>query len=185
MTVLIAYGTVEGQTGKIARFASDVVRSLGLETVFLDTTDISNRIAWSDIDHVILAGSVHQRRHPKEFEVFVAAHRKELEKRATLFLSVSLSAAFAEGLEDAKEYAEEMMMRTNLSPTKKMLVAGAIKASKYDFFATQVLRHVVLRGRNYDPAIEEHEFTDWKSLEAAISDFVLVEGQLSGQNPSL
>ena len=31
-------------------------------------------------------------------------------------------------------------------------VAGAIRSGHYDYFATQVLRHVVMRNRDYDPA---------------------------------
>jgi menaquinone-dependent protoporphyrinogen oxidase len=46
---------------------------------------------------VVLAAPVHERRHPTEFEVFLAGCRSDLEEVDTLLISVSLSAAFPEG----------------------------------------------------------------------------------------
>ena len=172
MTVLIAFGTVEGQTGKIARFVADFVEDFGQKAVLLETTAEDVSADWSTVTSVVLAASVHQRRHPEPFEVFVAANQNELDARRTLLLSVSLAAAFPEGEEDANDYAEEMCMRTELDPDAVMLVAGAIHARSYDYFASQVLRHVVLRGRNFDPSVQEHEFTDWDALKAGLEAFL-------------
>jgi menaquinone-dependent protoporphyrinogen oxidase len=65
-----------------------------------------------------------------------------------------------------------MKMRTELDPDVEMLIAGAVRTKRYDYYATQVLRHVVLRGRNFDPAVQEHEFTDWDSLAVGVDAFV-------------
>ena len=87
-------------------------------------------------------------------------------------LSVSLSVAFESGQEEAREYLTEMEMRTDFKPTADALVAGAVRSSSYGYFEAQVVRHVVLRNRNYDPSEGEHEFTDWKDLARAVSDFL-------------
>ena len=129
-------------------------------------------ISFEGIDAVILAAPVHERRHPKAFEVILAGDREELEERDTLLISVSLSAAFSEGLEEANAYVIEMKMRTGFTPDVELLVAGAVRTNRYDYFATQVIRHVVLRGRDYDPLAGEHEFTDWQSLASKISKFL-------------
>lgn len=172
MTTLIAYGTVEGQTGKIAHFVEDLARDSGESTVLFDTSDETGDVSFDGIDTVILAGSVHERRHPKTFEVFVGANSEALAERRTLLLSVSLSAAFPEGLEEAQDYVDEMKLRTGLQPDAECLVAGAIRIERYDFYATQVIRHVVLRGREFDPGVREHEFTDWEKLEAEVRAFL-------------
>ena len=39
MKVLVLYGTIEGQTAKIARFAAEELRKLGHEPVLQDSDD--------------------------------------------------------------------------------------------------------------------------------------------------
>ncbi len=63
-------------------------------------------------------------------------------------------------------------MRTGLSPDVEALVAGAVRSSRYDYFAREVVRHVVLRGRDYDPDRRDHEFTDWQALSATLAEFL-------------
>ena len=86
--------------------------------------DDPEQISFDGVDAVILAASVHQRRHPRNFEALLVAHKAELDKRRTLLLSVSLNAAFPEGLEEAQDYVDEMKMRTGFEPDDELLVAG-------------------------------------------------------------
>lgn len=172
MSVIIAFATIEGQTGKIAQFVEEKVRDLGHDVTVFDAGDKSEDIKLKGADYVILAAPVHERRHPKTFEVFLSAQAKQLAARKTLLLSVSLNAAFPEGLEEAQEYVDEMKMRTEFEPDVQVLVAGAVRRSGYDYYASQVLRHVVLRGRDVDPNVDVHEFTDWEALAKALSAFV-------------
>jgi menaquinone-dependent protoporphyrinogen oxidase len=172
MTVLIIFATVEGQTRKIAQFADEEVRKAGHDVVLVDASDKRAAVSFDGIDKVILAAPVHERRHPATFEAFLAANRHMLEHCDTLVISVSLSAAFPEGLEEAADYVTEMKMRTGFSPDAEALVAGAVKSSSYDYFAAQVMRHVVLRGRDYDPSQGDREFTDWNALAATLSKFL-------------
>ena len=93
-------------------------------------------------------------------------------EKPTLFLSVSLNAAFSEGREEAQDYVDEFKMRTHFTPGRELLVAGAVRNTKYDFFASQVIRHVVMRGRKYDPEAAEHDFTDWDELNQVLAQFL-------------
>ena len=179
MTVLILFESVEGQTRKIARFAEKEIRKAGQDVVLVDAADRTAPVSFEGVDKVILAASVHERRHPKAFEVFLAASRNELEALRTLLISVSLSAAFPDGLEDAQDYLTELKMRTRFTPDFEALVAGAVRTSRYDYFATQVVRHVVLRGRDYDPGDGEHEFTDWNALAKTLSAFLATDASSS------
>ncbi|MGR3464567.1 flavodoxin domain-containing protein [Limimaricola sp.] len=172
MKVVILFASLEGQTRKIARFARAVLCNAGHEVTLCDAAGKLARLDVETADRIILAGSVHERRHPMAFEVCLAAHRHALAAHPTLLLSVSLSAAFPEGIEEAEDYVVEMMMRTRFTPSRYALVAGAVRSRKYDYFARQVVRHVVLRGREHDPTEEEHEFTDWARLEATLSAFM-------------
>lgn len=172
MKVLILYATVEGQTGKIARFVSDAVKRLGHEAVRTDADDTAE-LSLEGVDAVILAAPVHQRRHPRGFEALIAARAEALAERRTLMLSVSLNAAFPEGQEEAEDYLLEMKMRTGLAPDAELLVGGALRPAEYDYFASQVVRFVVMRDHEYDDTADEHEFTDWDALATKIEAFLL------------
>jgi len=172
MTVLIVYATEEGQTARIARFVEAELRKAIYATRVADAMDEKMEISFDGVDTVILAAPVHERRHPKPFEKFLATHRDALGCRRTLLLSVSLSAAFPEGLEEAEDYLLEMKMRTRFTPDAEALVAGAVRISEYDYFASQVVRHVVLRDRHFDPTKGQHEFTDWDGLRETVSAFL-------------
>lgn len=172
MTVLIIYATIEGQTGKVARFIEAQVEKAGHTARMVDATDKLVDVSFEGVDKVILAASVHERRHPKLFETFVSAAHTDLETRDTLLLSVSLNAAFPEGQEEAQDYVDEMVLRTGITPNTVALVAGAVRNHRYDYYASQVLRHVVLRDREFDPSAESHEFTDWAALKATVAAFI-------------
>ena len=171
MTVLILYESVEGHTAKVVEAVSDAVRGHGHDVQVVDLGG-GGTISYDGVSHVILAASVHQRRHPRKFEASVAAQAEALERMPTLMLSVSLSAAFPEGHEEAQDYLDEMKMRTGLMPDAEALVAGAVQVAKYDYFAMQVVRFVVLKGRDVDMSAPSHEFTDWDALRDTVAAFL-------------
>ena len=171
MKLLIIYGTVEGQTRKIADFVAGEVARLGHDPVLIDAED-TGAIEFGGVGAVILAASVHQRRHPRSFEAMLAAHAADLSAVPVLMLSVSLNAAFAEGREEAEDYLTEMKMRTGLAPDVEMLDGGAVRRMQYDYFAMQVIRHVVMRDRPFDASKAEHEFTDWDAVAVRVAAFL-------------
>ena len=172
VSVLVLFATVEGQTGKIAKFVSEQVKKAGLDVVMANASDEMATVSYDGVDAVILAAPVHERRHPQPFETLISADRATLDGLRTLLLSVSLNAAFEEGQAEAEDYVVELKMRTGLEPDAQLCVAGAVKTGQYDYFATQIVRHVVMRGRSYDPAAGEHEFTDWDALEKTVAAFL-------------
>ena len=171
MSILILYATIEGQTGKICRFLETELTKMNLDVTMADAGDRAVEVDYTGIDTVILAAPVHERKHPKPFEVLVLADKDQLAKRRTLFLSISLKAAFDETREEAQDFADEMKLRTELTPDAELLVAGAVHPGSYDYYADQVLRHVILRGQEVDPT-SDHEFTDWEALRSAVLNFV-------------
>ena len=174
MNVLIVYASIEGQAARIAKFVENRLSAAG-HTVTRANALESDAISFKGIDKVILAASVHERRHPRLFEALLTASKAQLAARDVLLLSVSLSAAFPEGLEEAAEYVTELKMRTGLQSDADVLVAGAIRNRQYDYFATQVLRHVVMRDRDYDPSVQENEFTNWDAVSQAVDEFIARE----------
>ncbi|MFT6074651.1 MAG: menaquinone-dependent protoporphyrinogen oxidase [Yoonia sp.] len=173
MEILIVYETVEGQTRKIVEFVEERISSAGLEVRLFNTQDKLGSVSFDGIDKVILAAPVHERRHPKGFEVFVSTSRDALKACQTLLISVSLKAAFPEGQEDAQDYLVEMKMRTGFEPDREVLTAGAVRTSSYGYFESQVVQNVVLGDRQVDLIDGVREFTDWDALGVSIDRFLL------------
>ncbi len=171
MHMLIAYSTTEGHSAKVARFAYDTLLREGHTGTINDLDNVSRMPELAGVDGVVLVGSVHERRHSPALETFMQAQRAWLSKRPTVLLSVSLSAAFEQGIEEARDYVVETELRTGYAPNDTVLVAGAVKPGSYDYFENQVLRFAVLKDREYEVGTSDHEFTDWDALRARLLCF--------------
>lgn len=172
MRILVAFATVEGQTQKVARFIEEEVRRFGHRVTVIEVSESGAVPSFAEYDRIVLAAPVHERRHPKSFEVLLAGHKRTLAERTSLLISVSLNAAFEEGREEAQDYVDELKLRTGFEPDRELLLAGAVKNASYDYFQSQVVRHVLLGSHNYAAVEGEQEFTNWQELSAATRDFV-------------
>lgn len=169
MRVLLIYGTTEGQTRKIAEFTSDHLSKAGHD---VDVRD-SRRAANTDLsafDAVILAGSVHEKRHQESLENFVFAHRSQLSTVPTLLISVSLSIAFENGESEARDYVRSFTERTAFEPGAVALVAGALKVDQYDYYMSQIVEFVVMKDQ--EESLQDREFTDWDGLGGTLNGFI-------------
>jgi menaquinone-dependent protoporphyrinogen oxidase len=171
MRILITYATTEGQTKKIARFVFSKLKALGHTVSMQDASGYLNGLRPEEFDANILAGSVHEDRHQDILNLFVAAHRNALEESRTLFLSVSLSAAFESSAHIAQRYVDEFCQSLDWRPDACLLVPGAIKPSAYGYYEEMIMQHRVLPKRPVERPEEEQEFTDWAKLEEAAADF--------------
>ncbi|MEP2028234.1 MAG: flavodoxin domain-containing protein [Paracoccaceae bacterium] len=174
MEFLVIFESVEGQTRKIAESVEQQIRAAGHGVRLFNAADRLASLSFEGIDKVVLAAPVHERRHPKDFEVLVSANLEELKAHQTLLISVSLKAAFPEGLEEAQDYLTEMKMRTGFSPDKEALAAGAVRTDSYSYFESQIVQNVALAGRNVDLVDGVREFTDWDQLRTEIETFLHV-----------
>jgi menaquinone-dependent protoporphyrinogen oxidase len=172
MTLLVIFESFEGQTHKIATFVAEQGRIAGHAVRLFNGADGIAAISFDDIDKVVLAAPVHERRHPAAFEGLVAANRDALIARPTLFLSVSLKAAFEQGMEEARDYVDEWEMRTRFKPEKAVLVAGAVRSDSYGRLENEIVQSVVLERRRIALVDGVHEFTDWEDLETEIRTFL-------------
>lgn len=172
MKIVVLFETGEGQTRKIADFIADKTRQAGHDVTLVDTSDKLVQLSLGGAEKVILAAPVHERRHPRNFEVAVSAATQDLAKRPTLMISVSLKAAFPEGLEEAQDYLTEMEMRTGFEPTQKALIAGAVRTDSYDYFQRQIVQYVALEGHETELRDGVREFTDWDALADTVAAFL-------------
>jgi menaquinone-dependent protoporphyrinogen oxidase len=172
MNILIAYGTIEGHSRKIAEWISDHVRASGNNSRVIDASALQGKIDVAGHDAVMIIAPVHQRAHPEAVLDFIFAHRDSLNTKPSAFISVSLSAAFDAGQAEASSYVGHLLESAGWQPAATHLAAGALRYDEYDYFKEQIIRHVVLRGRGAADVKGDHDFTDWESLGRFVDDFV-------------
>ena len=172
MKILIAFGSSEGQTRKIAKYIAEKIGGEGHEPDIYDCGRRPHGREVASYDAIIIAASVHQEDHQESAVAFAVAHREQLEAKPSAFISVSLSAAFENGAKDAQRYIERFTEATGWQPAVCLMTGGALKLSEYDFFKEQIIRYVVMAGRDVPADRKDWEFTDWAALDAFLAKFL-------------
>lgn len=170
--LLIAFASTEGQTRKIAERAAAVASKLGQKVELYDTNGLEDLPAVDTFDAVIIAASVHEDCHQESAVDFVMAHRDQLRRKNSALISVSLSAATADGQQEAQNYAANFASATGWSPRRTLLLGGALDWPDCDYFQRQVLTQILVNCGLTPDQKGRHEFTDWNALEKFVTDFV-------------
>ena len=169
--ILIAYGTSEGQTAKIADQLADVVRSHGFE---VDAVDLkkSNDLRLEDYQAVIIGGSIHMGKHQEEVADFVRMNRGVLERLPSAFFSVSLAAHG--DMANAEAYITTFEQQTGWHPTKVGLFSGALLYRKYGLLKRWMMKRIVRDkpGILSTDTSRDHVYTDWDQVKRFAEDFV-------------
>jgi len=173
MKLLVAYGTKEGQTRKIARRIADDVAALGHAVELLSLQDTEG-LALDRFDRILLAAPLHAGHFPKSLTAFCASHAGALSKARSAFLCVSLAAAGHDG-EDWRGLDKVMAdfeEATGWHPSHLLHVAGAYKPSEYDLLTRLIMRRIIAKKDPDAAPSEDKEYTDWAALEAWVSDWL-------------
>lgn len=172
MKVLVAFATTEGQTRKIANHIAEKMCEDGKQAELYDCSRRLRGQEFDAVDAIIVAGSVHQKTHQESVTAFALAHREQLKAKPSAFISVSLSAAYDSGKEEAMSYVEHFAKETGWQPASIHLAGGALKFSEYDFFKEQIIRYIVMAGRDVPSGQNDWEFTDWNALDQFVAEFL-------------
>jgi menaquinone-dependent protoporphyrinogen oxidase len=164
--ILIAYGTGEGQTGRVAARIADAARERGhgVESVDLGATTPGDP---SEYDAVVLGASIHAGSHQESVREFARAHREELAALPTAFFQVCLTAA--EDTEEAREttdgYVAGFVDETGFEPDAVATFAGAIAYSKYGFLKRLLMKRIAASELEATDTSRDYEFTDWDAVD--------------------
>ena len=178
--VLVLFATREGYTRRIADHVAAVIRGRADE---VDVVDVAHPPATFDLCHyagAVIAASLHLGRHEREMVAFVRAHRAELERMPTAFLSVSLAEAGVEdatapfdqrakAAEDVKRTVDLFCAQTGFHPLRVWPVAGALRYSQYGVITKMVMRMIARRAGGSTDTSRDHEYTDWNSLDRFVA----------------
>ena len=181
-TILVAYGTTEGQTRKIAEFIAQRVRARGHEADLVDTASASAPIVSPTYAGALIGGSVHQGKHQSALVHFVKSNLVWLSGIPTAFFSVSLAAAGVgeDDKHDAKQALDVFIDDTGLKPGMTLAVAGALKYTQYDFFKRWIMKSISRKkGRVTDTSLDV-EYTDWEALKRFVDEY-MSHAQIDGR----
>lgn len=188
-TVLVCYGTSEGQTAEVAERIVEELLERGYDVTTVDAKQEVDLVL-DEFDAVLVGASVHFGRHQKPVRRFVSSNRDVLATKPTGFFQVSLTSVDEEGEAQAAEYVDEFVDATDWHPDRIGLFGGALRFSAYGFITRAMMKRVAKSEYPEADTSTDVEFTDWESVEAFADEFaafvearneeVSVEGESGG-----
>jgi menaquinone-dependent protoporphyrinogen oxidase len=172
--ILIPYGTIEGQTARIAEFLAGVIRDHGCEAYPVDVR-CADAPEPDGYDAVIVGASVHMGKHERCVRDYIREHLAALERMPSAFFSVSL-AAHDETMAARKEvlgYLAEFARQTGWRPAKVGVFAGALLYTRYGFFKRWIMRRIARDKGSPDlDTSRDYVYTDWESVKRFAEEFL-------------
>jgi menaquinone-dependent protoporphyrinogen oxidase len=176
-TILVAYGSGEGQTGRVAGRIAAVLSGRGHAVTVVDVAE-RPAVGVRAFDAVLVGSPVRNRRHLPSVRRFVDRNRETLADRPSGFFQLSL-ASLAPGRwaeEGAHGFVDDLVERTGWRPDRLGLFAGAVRYTQYDRLTRLAFRLVSAVTTGDTDTARDYEYTDWDDVEAFAAEFAsLVE----------
>ncbi|MFC6716276.1 flavodoxin domain-containing protein [Natrialbaceae archaeon GCM10025810] len=182
VSVLVLFGTGEGQTAKVADRITATFTDRGHDVTTVDVEEISDDIELDAFDAILVGSSIHIGKHHPAVAEFVGTNRDELNVLPTAFFQVSLSSAVddPDRRAEAARYADELLEDSGWHPDKIGMFGGALRYSKYGFLKRLMLKRIARDATGDVDTSRDYEYTDWDEVDAFTADFAaFVEGRLT------
>jgi len=172
--ILVAYGSTEGQTRKIAEFIAARLQSRGQEVHLVDSTSAAAAQVTPVYVAALIGGSLHHHKHQTSLTHFVKSNADWLNTIPTAFYSVSLSMAGRNEQEHAEalKLAQAFLAETGLKAGMLRLLAGALRYTQYDFFKRFAMRRIAGEAGGDTDTSRDHEYTDWEEVRRFVDEFL-------------
>jgi menaquinone-dependent protoporphyrinogen oxidase len=163
---LVVHASTHGHTAKIAAHLAQAMREQGLRVDDLDVSEAADTDP-ECYDVVVVAASLHKVHHQAAIVDWATAHRRALEQRPSVFLSVSLSAAEDSDAAHAavRSCIDEFCDETGWTPGRCEAIAGSLQYREYDVFTRQLMRLLMKRMGHPTDASHDYDYTDWDALD--------------------
>jgi menaquinone-dependent protoporphyrinogen oxidase len=172
--ILIPYGTVEGQTARIAECLAHVIQDHGCEAhpVDIERAGAPNPASY---DAVIVGASVHMGKHESSVRDFVRQHRQTLERLPSAFFSVSLAAHedTPKARQEVQRCIDRFLQETGWRPGTIGRFAGALLYTRYGFFTRWMMKQIARsKGSPDTDTSRDYFYTDWDSVKRFGTEFL-------------
>jgi menaquinone-dependent protoporphyrinogen oxidase len=174
LPILIAYGTTEGHSRKVAEFIAERLRIRGQSVDLVDVASPAAQQVQLIYRGAILGGSLHHYKHQSALASFLKTNQTWLNAMPLGFFSVSLSAALPseEDRAEARQAAESFVAENGLQPVTLACVAGALNYDDLDYFRRLMARQIVKKIGPGNDLSSEHEYTDWVQVEVFVDNYL-------------
>lgn len=171
MKILIIYGTVEGQTRKIARFMEDVLQENGHQVVIANA--VEEPPSPNDFEAILIGSSIHVNNYNTLVKEYVRDNIVTLNKKPTAFFSVSMAVAskIEQEHEEVAQIAQEFLKETQWNTKNVWHIAGALKYTKYNYFKKLIMRSIAKKEGGSVDTSKDHEYTDWAKVKEQVLNF--------------
>ncbi|WP_121822032.1 flavodoxin domain-containing protein [Halostella salina] len=185
-SILVLYGTGEGQTATVADRIATVLADRGHDAETVDATEWPGGRDVDAFDAVLVGASVHGGTHQPAVREFVAANREALRARPTAFFQVSLSAAVddPERQAIAAQNVTDFLAAADWHPDRVGVFGGALRYTEYGFLMRLVMQRIAKRATGDTDTSRDYEYTDWDEVEAFAADFAAVVEELVDDVPT-
>jgi len=172
-SILVAYGSGEGQTATVARRVESVLDERGHDVTVVDLTAEAAEPTVEAFDAVLVGSPVNNRKHLPAVVAFVDANAAALAERPTAFVQLSFASVVSAqwGTEGAAEFVDDLVERTGWHPDRVGRFAGAVKYTQYDRLTRWFFRLVSAVTTGDTDTSRDYEYTDWDAVEAFAADF--------------
>ncbi|RKD88916.1 flavodoxin domain-containing protein [Halopiger aswanensis] len=172
-SVLVVYGTGEGQTATVAERITATLEDRGHDVTTIDIESISDDVSIDSFDAALIGSSIHVGKHHSAIPEFVASNRKALHSRPTAFFQLSLSSAVDDEKRraDAASYVDGLLEETDWHPDRIGLFGGALRYSKYGFLKRLLMKRIAKDATGDVDTSRDYEYTDWDEVDAFAADF--------------
>jgi len=173
MQILIVYGSLEGQTKKIAQRIAAGLEDKGHEVTMLPDGHAPADLVPEKFDAAIVGGPIHMGKLPKPVIRFVTTHRDWLNRVPAAFFTVcmAINSKRPGSKEQAISYGNDFLTQSGWRPRLSATFAGAVKYTQYDFITRFIMKMISKREGGSTDTTHDHEYTDWDSVAHFSEEF--------------
>ncbi|WP_254531277.1 flavodoxin domain-containing protein [Natrinema gelatinilyticum] len=181
VSILVLYGTGEGQTASVADRITDVLAERGHDATAIDVDELPPNLEVDAFDAVCIGASIHMGKHQSAVREFVRANRNALAPKPTAFFQLSMSSAVSDETRQAEaaSYVDDFLEETGWHPDRIGLFGGALRYSKYGFLKRLLMKRIAGDATGDTDTSRDYEYTDWHEVDAFAADYAaFVESRL-------
>jgi len=178
-SVLVVYGTTEGQTRKVAEFIAEALKARGVKVELVDSAAEGAAQVQPVHSAAIVCGSIHRGRYQAPLLRFVKQNRDWLTGLPAAFVCVSLAGLLQDGKSAEEERAIEKVFyrASGWTPAITRHVAGALRHPERDHLKRLILRLIAKHRGDEADTSRDREYTDWDDLKRFVDEFLAATSQ--------
>jgi menaquinone-dependent protoporphyrinogen oxidase len=164
--ILIAYSTVDGQTGRICARLQQRLEARAHAVTLVQMSD-DRAIDAGPFDKVIIGASVRYGKHRRHVHRFIAENARKLDGKPSVLFTVNLVARKPEkSTPETNPYLRKLLEELRWQPGHTAVFAGRLDYALYGFWDRQIIRLIMKLTGGPTARDAQVEYTDWGQVDA-------------------